>query len=401
MCYIVGVAQEYPQKTRVFLEGEVIDFNYVRRTIDFVDYVNTPEDCNVYVLITRITTAGNGKQYKMNFEGRANTNIAGYTLTSNISSTDTEEESRIKFTETLKTGLLPFVNSKQVNYYVLVENVTEDADTYKHLVKDPWNHWVFSVGMQGGIEAEEQKKEYAFNTSFTANKVTEKWRILNKYVYKRNETFIKREEDSVTHQIHTYNQKQYYRLKTVYGISNHWSAGIFFNLSQDTYRNTKGVISSKAALEYNFFDWSEADRKLFTIAYFIGPEFFEYYENTILNRLVDRRFNHTVKADVNIIQNWGSVELWMKGSQYLPDFEYYLIETGTEISLKIAKGLFLELSLEVNKIRNQFYLPAGELSEEEILLNVRKLPTSFEFSSEIGLRFMFGSIYNSLVNIRL
>jgi hypothetical protein len=67
----------------------------------------------------------------------------------------------------------------------------------------------------------------------------------------------------------------------------------------------------------------------------------------------------------------------------------------------VLKGLFLTFDVEAEKIKDQIYLQATELSDEELLLNVRKLPTSFELSTGIGIRYQFGSIYNNVVNQRL
>jgi hypothetical protein len=91
----------------------------------------------------------------------------------------------------------------------------------------------------------------------------------------------------------------------------------------------------------------------------------------------------------------------LQADHYLPDFEFYSIKLGTEFSIRIAKGLFVECEIEIEKINNQLYLQAEELTTEDVLLNTRKLPTSFELSTKIGLQYRFGSVFNNVVNQRL
>ncbi len=394
-------AQHNSGKVKVFIEGEVVDFDYLRRSVDIVDYVNDQKVCEVYILVTRTSTA-NGQQYKLNYEGRNHQSIAGFTLICDIVATDTDDIQRNKFKETLISGLLPFINNLNPDYQVSVSRTKKENENIQDIVSlDPWNNWIFSIELKGGFEAEERKKEYSYETSLSANRVTETWRILNEYTLDREETVITTEDENGKHEIHSLNQEQNYRSKIVYTITDHWSVGMLLSADQDTYRNIKGCLSPKPALEYNFFNWREVDRRLFTVAYYVGPEFYRYYENTILNRLNEKRIVHTIKSQIEVVQTWGSFEFWLEGSQYLQDLEYHLIETGCELSVRVARGLFVELGLEVKKINNQFYLPSSELSEEDLLLNLRKLPTSFEMASEIGLRYTFGSMFNSIVNERL
>jgi hypothetical protein len=49
-------------------------------------------------------------------------------------------------------------------------------------------------------------------------------------------------------------------------------------------------------------------------------------------------------------------------------------------------------------IHNQLYLPAEEVSMEDILLGNQKLPSTFDLSGSVGLRIQFGSLYNNIIN---
>ena len=54
----------------------------------------------------------------------------------------------------------------------------------------------------------------------------------------------------------------------------------------------------------------------------------------------------------------------------------------------------------VASVNNQIYLSKADVSDEEILVARRQLPTDFTYEISTGLSFRFGSIYNNVVNNR-
>ena len=53
-----------------------------------------------------------------------------------------------------------------------------------------------------------------------------------------------------------------------------------------------------------------------------------------------------------------------------------------------------------SRLRDQIFLAAGGLTQEEILLRRRQQETAFEASLSVGITITFGSIYNNVVNSR-
>ena len=51
-------------------------------------------------------------------------------------------------------------------------------------------------------------------------------------------------------------------------------------------------------------------------------------------------------------------------------------------------------------MKNQIYLSAEGVSDEDILVSRRQLATDFTYNISTGLTFRFGSIYNNVVNNR-
>ena len=51
-------------------------------------------------------------------------------------------------------------------------------------------------------------------------------------------------------------------------------------------------------------------------------------------------------------------------------------------------------------VRDQLFLPAGDLSDEDVLTRRQALATGFEYFVSFGITYQFGSIFNNIVNPR-
>ena len=67
---------------------------------------------------------------------------------------------------------------------------------------------------------------------------------------------------------------------------------------------------------------------------------------------------------------------------------------------RLFRGLELDVFGEGSRIKDQFYLPAEDLSPEEILLRRRQRETDFRFDVGIGFSYRFGSKLANIVNPR-
>jgi hypothetical protein len=56
--------------------------------------------------------------------------------------------------------------------------------------------------------------------------------------------------------------------------------------------------------------------------------------------------------------------------------------------------------LYASYVNDQLYLPSEGASLEDILLNQIELSTQYQYELKFGVRYTFGSIYNSVVNTR-
>jgi len=124
-------------------------------------------------------------------------------------------------------------------------------------------------------------------------------------------------------------------------------------------------------------------------------------EETLYGENEELLFFEALDLQLNLIQPWGEIEAGLEGSHFFHDMSKYKIEFDCDIAIRLFKGLSLTLNVNAESIHDQLYLPKGDASLEEILLQKRQLATDYELSSSIGIRFTFGSIYNNIVNKRL
>lgn len=383
-------------KPKVFVEGIQLDFDFMRRNMRFVDFVNDPAVSDVHIIITKRRSGSGGWVYSLMYNNNTFEGMPDFTLTCTTASSDTEEEIRQTITNTLSMGLMPFVNQTEASSKISMQyNSKEKLNTIP--VDDPWNNWTFRGDLNGSIDLEELRQNYDYSYNLRADKVTEEWKFRNMgrtsiYTQKYLNNGVEYRSERITN---------YITSSVVKSLSPRWSAGAFASYYNSNYRNTVYSVSIKPAIEYNIFPWDVSDRKVFTIAYYIGPEWKKYYEETIYDKLQESMLEQTFRLDLQLVKTWGEIEAGLDATNLMNDWSKNRITFDTDLSVRIIRGLSVNFGFRVENIHDQIYLAKGEVSLEDVLLNKVQLPSTFEVGADFGVRVQFGSIYNNIVNNRL
>ena len=383
-------------KPKVFIEGIWLDFDFMRRNMKFVDFVNDPAVADVHVIINRRVNGGGGLVYSLMYNTKTFENFGDFTLTCTTTTGDTHEEQRKTITDAISMGLMPFANQTEIVNKLSIRYSGKE-ETKKVPLEDPWNHWTFRGDFNGNINLEESRKIFNYFYNLRADKVTEDWKFRNFGRTSVRTTEYLNDEETYRSE----NITNYVTSSVVKSLSPRWSAGTFASYHNSNYSNIVYSVSFKPAVEYNIFPWDVSDRKVFTIAYDIGPEWKKYYEETIYGKLDEGLWEQSLRVDLQLVHTWGEVEAGLNASNYLHDFSKNRITFDSELSVRIIRGFSVNLNFRAENIHDQIYLPQSEASLEDILLNRVKLPSSFELYTGIGVRVQFGSIYNNIVNNRL
>lgn len=383
---------------KVYFQGNNIDFDYIRRNIQFVDFVNDPLGSDVHVIVTRNATGSGGVNYVLNFYSKTLDQIGDITLNCISMPGDTGDAIRECITRTLKMGLIPYLNEtqsgKQINI-VFSGSGTENKSLQTTV--DPWKMWVFKINANGGFDMEQSIRNYNYSLNLRADKVADKFKVNNSF-YVQNRF---REVKTTGNPIISKTDNIFANSNNVFSLSDRWSSGMFLSYFRSSFMNTKGSYEIKPAIEYNFFPWNVSDKRIFTIAYFAGIEMKDYYQTTIFGKTQENLWEQNLQINFELIQPWGEVETRVEGSTYLHDITKNSIVFDSSLSLRITRGLSVSFGFRAENVHNQLYLPAKGATIEEILLGNAKLPSTFDLSGNVGIRIQFGSLYNNVINNRL
>lgn len=383
-------------KPKVFIEGVRLDFDFLRRNMRFVDFVTDPAVADVHIIMNDRINGSGGRVYSIMYNNKSFENLSNFTLTCTTNPGDTQEEQRKTILDALTMGLMPFANQTEVASNICVRYRRKDEASEIPSV-DPWRNWTFRGDFYGNVNLEESRKDFNYSYNLRADKITENWKLRNS----GRMSVRTREYESDSEIYRSENISNFISSSIVNSLSPRWSAGTFFSYNNSNYSNIIYSISVKPAVEYNIFPWDISDRKVFTIAYDLGPEWKSYYEETIFGKLKEGLWEQTLRLDLQLVQTWGEIEAGLNASNYLHDFSKNRITFDTELSIRIIRGFSVNFDFRAENIHDQIYLPKGEASLEDILLNRVKLPSSYEIFTGVGVRIQFGSIYNNIVNNRL
>jgi hypothetical protein len=376
------------------------DFEYLRQEATFVDYVRDPRDAQVHVLVTRQRTGGGGREYRLEFIGRAE--FAGMDQVHLFVSpeTDTDDERRRGFKRVLELGLVPYALQEPIGRELEVSHrLAPDSEGGGRLPgDDPWNSWLFRTELEGELGSETQKDERAVQGAFIANRTTHAWKTELEVDLEYEDTKVELEDDP------EYQSSRYdYRIagQVVKSLGDHWGAGVGGSWGGDTYVNLGPSTRGAVALEYNVFPYDQSSQRRLTIAYFLGVNWLRFEEETIFGETEQTAPDHGLNVVFDMNRPWGRSRLDLEASQLLEDRSKNRLTLRGEIEYRLVKGLSLNFRADISRIRDQIFLPARDATDEEILLERRALATDFRWEARMGISFTFGSIYSTVVNARL
>ena len=375
----------------IFIDCESCDQDYFRDQLTFVNFVREPKDAHVHLLITYQTTGSGGTEYSLLFLGQKQFSGQKDTLICNTRQDATPDEIRKAQVNVIKLGLMRFVAKFPVSGSLDISYI---APQKQEIVQDKWRSWVFQADFGGYASGEDSYDATSLWSSLSAQKVTPDWKIQ----FEAGNYYT--ENNYKTYDFKTIYRENYFTHKAVRSLNNHWSVGEGLSVSTTTYSNSKLFYSVYPVIEYDIFPYDQSTRKQLRILYGVGFEHADYIDTTIFNKIHEGRYGQKLMVSFQLKQKWGSITLTARSFNYLDNFSLHNLRLQPEVSWRIFKGLSFTLSGTVGWLRDQIYLPKGGQSYEEVLLKQKQLATSYFYSTNFGLTYTFGSIYNNVVNPR-
>jgi hypothetical protein len=384
-------------RLRVFLDCNFCDFDFMRTEINFVDYVRDRQDAQVHILVTNQPTGGGGTEFTLDFIGQKELAHVADTLKYVSPPSASPDDLRRGLARIIRLGLVRYYTrlGQAARFDVTYTAPTDSAS--KAAAKDRWNLWVFRTNASGYGNGEKADNFVSLNGSVNASRTTEMWKIsLTSYGNYNQSRFILSDGSSFNSYSHGYGFSDL----IVKSLGQRWSAGHRGSWTSSTYLNEKRAIRFAPAVEYNFFPYSQSTRRMLTLQYSPGINFFRYQDTTIFDKISEVRGDQTLTASIDVKQTWGSISGSVEGAAYVDDFTKKHLVFFNSLDLRLFKGFSFFSFGQLSLLRDQLYLPRGNLSDQERLLRRRQLETSYSYFVQLGFSYSFGSIFNNIVNPR-
>ena len=377
-------------------DPKTCDFSFIKTEITFVNYVLDRQSADVHVIVTRQTTGSGGREYTLSFLGLRRHKGKDDVLRYYSKPTDTEDQVRRGFVNVLKQGLIPYVYDTPLAEFISISYARRE-ELRPAPPRDKWNYWVFSLGLRGNGNFEEQSKRYSYQINLSANRTTEasKFRMYATANYNHRRYEVPDDEPIISR-----SNRKSLSPSFVKSITGHWSWAVVGNLYSSTFDNARLYTSFGPGIEYNLFPYSQSTRRELRVQYQVGVVFRDYYEITLYEKEKETLFNQNLQIILEIKEPWGSVGVELSGSAFLHDLSKNRMKAEAGLWVNILKGLSFNVGGEYQRIRDQLSLPLAGATVEEILLELKRLASGYNLTFQVGFSYRFGSIYSNVVNPR-
>lgn len=399
-----GKLSDTAKKLSVFVDCNTdCDMNYIKTELTLVDFFLDRTAADVHILINEQSTGGGGSEVQFIFYGQQEYKNMHDTIKMEIEPMATAFERRKVILKGLQSGLLPFLlQTKFARYIELsMKQPALDKAIKANSIKDPWNFWVFRVGLDGTLNTDQVYKSFQGNGYVILNRITDKTKInfaasgaYNRYEYKYDDNGINRTFEVL-------NSDYFIQHSFIGSISKHWGVGYLTAFSNSTFSNNKSRLYGKAAIEYSVFPYKDVNTRFLTISYGADIRSNTYYDTTIYFKLEEVLLGQIAQANLSLNQKWGTINSSVSYSNYFKDASLNNLSARLEFNIRITGGLSLYLYSSGARVRDQVYLVKGKASEQDVLTRRRQIASAYNFYSGMGVNFRFGSKLNNFVNPRL
>ena len=373
----------------VFMEAS----DYVRKEIPYINYVRDIKDADVYIISTMQPTGSGGREWTYYLVGQHEFAGMRDTVSFATAPDETDDGRRQKEIATLKMGLMRYVATTPLSKYI---NISFTEPLSETVSTDKWNSWVFSPSVQASLSGEKSYKSKYISARINADRITEAWKINMGLYYNYRKANYEIEEEIISSD---YNSS-FFNTMVVKSISDHWSVGGTVRLRSSSYNNLDFSFELFPGIEYDLYPYSESTRRQMRFLYQAGYKYVNYTDTTIYNKMEEGLWVHGIEIAYQVVQKLGSIDVNIGYSNYLHDWSKNNLDFGGYISLRIAKGLSVNISGSYSIIHDQLGLVKGGVTPEEVLLRRRELETQYSYYTSLGFSYTFGSIYNNVVNPR-
>jgi hypothetical protein len=387
-------AGEARGRLKVFCRGTPTpDTAGFRSVAPFAELMSDSAAADVILSIQRLPTLS-----RVRIIAIGNRSLRGRADTLTVSAADANSPTSVDsaFLSVAALSLIRFAMDSPVQGGVDVRFETEGTRV-PTAVADRWSRWTFTLGMNVGLNGEQQTGTHDLSYQVGANRTTEKLRI----DFLSNLQTTGSRYDIGGDRIRSSSRATTTTGLVVRRIGKHVGIGAMGSAGSSTQLNQKTATSGSLALEYNVFPYDDFSWRQLVLQYAVGYDRLSYLEETIYDKTEETRPRDARGASLQLRKGSGSLDLSVAHTRYLDDVKKQRLSTYGMVSSRILGGLSVHFGGGYSLIRDQIFLPKADVSLEDILLRRKQLETSFQYQIALGLSFNFGSKVPTAPNPRL
>lgn len=370
---------------------------FIKTELSAFDFVRDRFQSDVEMLVIRQDGANGGSLYTIEMIGHGgNLESMSDTLRFSTNQSDTDDIIRTKLAKVLKLGLVRYAVKSSANDAITLDFKKRDqADLTKQ--KDPWDYWIFNTEVWANMEGESNYFRLFAEGNFSVRRITDDSKTVLRLSYGRNQSQYTVKEENFSATTERWSAFGQY----VKSLDEHWSVGATYFGEHSVFRNLQYAQRITPAVEYNVFPYSENTRRQLRLVYEVGFQHLQYIQETVFSKMQEGRPLQRFSVITDVNQQWGSINIVLRGTNYLDKFSQYRLSMDSRLNLRLVEGLSLNLWGSGSYIQDQISLAKADVDQSTALLQGQQLPTAFSYWTAIGISYTFGSIFNSVVNPRM
>lgn len=390
---------------RVFLDCEErgCDDEFLVSEMKWVNWMRDRLDADFHILVTSQATGSGGRQYAVVAIGQRSYQGRTDTLEFTTNPNDANDVIRRQLMRVISQLLLPYAARGPLGPRLTIAYTapTGSDGAAPPPARDKWNFWTYSISANGFLNGESRQAFRNGWINLNANRTTEQWKIRLSANNSYDESKFTFALDSVTDTtIVALRRSASASGMVVRSINDHWSVGGRIASEQSDFGNIDLATIGAAAVEWDFYPYKDFARRKFAVLYTVGASSFSYKDTTVFGKLQETRPQHTIDMTYAARQPWGEANVTLYGSQFLDGLKYYNAGVSGGVNVRLGRGFSFNVDGSLSRVRDQLYLPRDGASQQEVLTRLRALQTNYRYFAFFGVRYQFGSIFNSVVNPR-
>lgn len=385
-----------PSSLSVFLDcsnGGSCYLDFIRQELSILTFVRDRTDADVQIMITNQNNSNGGTVSNLILVGRNSYTALSDTVSYYIDPNLTEDDMRNLLAKNIKNALFPFLKQTEIGKAIEITLPSREDLGLDTIAKDPWDFWVFQLGINGYSDGNENYFNVNGSGYFSINRETEKSRTvgyfnvyLSKQEYKDNGTTYSYDFQSYTSELnHSVKLNQHLAV----GISNFYMNSIFSNY--------KHRFSSQPRFEYSIFPYKDFNTKRLILGIEIGPQYQHYMDTTIYLKTKETLLQQNLSLISSFTKPWGSINVGFFWSNYFHDLSKNQFSINGAVSTRLFKGLNLSIWGNYSFVHDQINIRKGDIPVDQLLVKNKELLSSFNFNVGMGVSYRFGSKNNNQV----